>query len=820
MENNFDLTLDIPDGIREMKQSEVVAWLAENGRTKGTASFSPIAISRILNNIFSRLGLILDNEQMLFLLDDSKRLLCEASAGSGKTTVSQLKMIKFKMLYGISGDDILSIAYNDHAAADMLNRHNVLIEQIMAQKIAGVKLDSKIRCRTFHSNALAWVIEYKRDCGIEDVNNVIVSEKNETKFMDNAIKNSLKKVFGDKADEVIKKLSPSARPALLAFNSYIEERMLSVAEAVDTPRFKEIGLDANVVEMCINRFNQYCELNHMYTFSGILVKFYNLLKNNTEARVRVQNAYKIVLVDEYQDMSPLMNEIISLMIGENTIFNAIGDGDQSIYSFKGTDSLNCIKFKQYFNNGIVVSMGANRRCRKNIVNAASNILSINNLRYKKELYSIKDGGTISSIGYDTREEEFSRLIQELKSVPTKELHNICVAYRNKDSSHLLAKMLLNAGIPSVVRSGYDPYKDLLSSSLFEIFIMLRQPINYAYHKIALFKLIPAKREDVEKLVDAKQKSGESCHYIDYDWDSLGKVSYEVKKILVMLRELEGAVKSDTPMSNYFNKVFYLFQKYYWNYVRELVKFPPELESSIVSDYSTSLSYKKFYEKYMDTIGIRDRFIATGNGVRLTTFHGLKGLEFDKVYLVDLDDDIFPNYSIIEKECNGNLDAVIEEKEECARLFYVACTRPRDELILMYSNKNPSIYVDLVMKGTLTEKVDKCDSDDDSIMSDFDELFEFDADENVTDDTTDSSIEDFIVPEDTTEKIVIDSNIVDDSETSDVNLKFSEIVREEIDESEAWARFEEMQRELQSSKDKQEKKNERKGAIGIIDFLSS
>ena len=87
-----------------------------------------------------------------------------------------------------------------------------------------------------------------------------------------------------------------------------------------------------------------------------------------------------------------------------------------------------------------------------------------------------------------------------------------------------------------------------------------------------------------------------------------------------------------------------------------------------------------------------RFASNGIGVRLTTFHGLKGLEFDKVYLVDMQESIFPNYKKIEKECAMNEQAELEEKEECVRLFYVACTRPRDELVVMYNSNEPSTFI--------------------------------------------------------------------------------------------------------------------------------
>lgn len=702
MSFGFDLTLDIPDNIQEISSIELVNWAGE--RIKPAGNFTPVQVLNILNNIFMRVGLKLDNEQLLFLLDDSKRVLCEASAGSGKTTVSQLKMIKFKLLYGYSGSDILAIAYNDHAAIDMQKRHTVLIEQIMSQRISGVKLDDRIVCRTFHSNALAWVTEYASKCGISNKDTIIISDANTEKFMTKALESALKKYNEGKERQItVESLDPSVIPNLISYLGYIEETMMNVEDSEFLPKFMEIGLDVDVVAETVNRFNKLCDFNSMYTFSNILVKFYNLLKNNDDIRVRVQDAYKILLVDEYQDMTPLMNAIIALMLKEDTIFNAIGDGDQSIYSFKGTDSLNCLKFREYFPYGKVVSMGANRRCRKNIVDVARNILSINQLRYPKEIYSVNDGGSVTSRPYETSVEECEYIISELKKVPLDNLYDVCISYRNRESSLLLSKMLLDARIPFTVKSGYEPYKDMLSASLYDLYALLKQPLSTAYHKVVLYKVTPASKAQIQKVIEASSKSGEMKHYLDYDWMSLGNIGNSIVKCLTTLKECEDALKSDAPMCNYFNKVWNLFKLYYWNWVSQQTKFPADLEESVISDYNTQRGYKQFIKDYNDQIDVRDKFSRTGDGVTLTTFHGLKGLEFSTVFLMDMDDKIFPNYDKIEKDCNGNREAEISMKEECVRLFYVACTRPKDKLIVLYNKENPSIFIDLLRPMELRTK---------------------------------------------------------------------------------------------------------------------
>lgn len=852
MSFNFNLTLDIPKNIKEMSLKDLVAWLEKEDRVKSVKGFNPLQVANILNNIFMKMDLKLDNEQLVFLLDDSIRLLCEASAGSGKTTVSQLKMVKYKLLYGIDGSDILTIAYNDHAADDMQRRHTSLIESIMSQRIDGVKLNDRIVCRTFHSNALAWITEYATKCGITNKETIVISDHTANKLMQKALESVFKKLYTGEDGNLTKQIEPHMVPAMLDYLSYAEEKMLSVEDSVGLPKFMDIKLEKEVVSEVINRFNKLCVFNSTYTFSKILVLFYELLKNNQDVRERVQKAYKVLLVDEYQDMSPLMNEIISLMICDDTIFNAIGDGDQSIYSFKGTDSLNCLKFKDYFPKGKVISMGANRRCRKNIVDTAKKILSINTLRYPKELYSVKDGGSVTTIPYDDNVSEYNLIINELKNVPTDELFDICIAYRNKDSSLLLTKMLLDARIPFTVKSGYEPYKDILSSSLYDIFAMLKQPSSKAYQLDTLYKLTPASKAQVRELINKQTADGDMIHYLDYNWDSLGTVSNSIMRCLTQIKECEDAVRSNASMGNYFNKIFNLFKMYYWNWVKDQMKFPQDLEDSIINDYTTNLSYAKFREQYHEKIEIRDRFASSGIGVRLTTFHGLKGLEFTKAYLVDLDNDIFPNYKKIEKDCNGNMDAEMAEKEECTRLFYVACTRPKDDLVVLYNKSNPSIYIDLLRQDdskVLTQKVEEVAEESLDIDNMFDDMFkdsekmevDFDnidlfeemsmnsdssdiEDMTTSEDTHDILLEDFEIPlsiPDDEEEISIDVEGLQLAELEPLELNDIQTRDEGQDLTDMLKQMEEVKSVVEVKEDKTLSKTRGglKGTLGIFDLLS-
>lgn len=789
---DYNLELDTPKNIKEMSLSDLTTWAGDRVLPAHLSTglsyapkveFSPSKVAVIFKNICKRFHkpIDLDNEQMLFLLDDGKRVLCEASAGAGKTTVSQLKLVKYKLFYGISGRDILSIAYNDHAVADMIARHEQLIAEINnthltaitskdardlapagvePEEPSAIKLDYFLPCRTFHKNAMVWLNHFKSKCHLTTIGDIeanILDTKDEQTLMQRALE-AVIKTEHDEELQAGKPLTsffkPQTTPLLIKWKSYMEVTMLEESEWDTYPQFNEIGLDPMTVNLIFNKYNALCKTHSKIQMTETLILFRNLLRDDEEVRKTVQEAYKVILIDEYQDMSPLMNNIIELMVGEDTILNVIGDGDQSIYAFNGTDSLNCLKFKQTFNNGRVLSMGANRRCRSNIVNAAKHLLDLNTLRYKKDLYSTKEGGTIRTIPYNTSVEQANFILSELKGLTKEELNNTCIAFRNNASADLLAKVLLDNNIPITVSEGHVPYRDILSTMIHNMFQFLDMPKSTSLHLTVLPTVLPASKQQVYNVIKESMKGKEknTLSFDEYNWELLNSsLAAKVRNVIDQLLEYRREMKSGASMADLFPKMMRLCSMYYWNWVKEQRNFSSELEQIIKEDFIVNKPYKQFLNDYLKMMEAKSKLITVSGrktkekhigqqGVLLATFHKLKGLEFDRVYLIDLEDSIFPNYSKIERDFEGNPEMILNMKEECVRLFYVACTRPKDELVLCYNKANPTCYLPMIVEGIhIREEVRKREEEEKK-MREVDDTFNIDLTDDMIIESEESDVD--------------------------------------------------------------------------------
>jgi DNA helicase-2/ATP-dependent DNA helicase PcrA len=629
----FDL--DGIKNIQELNFDEITELMTSQGNTQGAVKYDAKKIGKLMLAITEKMNLTLDQEQFQFIMTDNKRLLCEATAGSGKTTMSQIKVIREKLFFGAEGGRCLALAYNDHTAKDMEKRHKQLVYDLNS-KVSGVNMSDTIICRTFHSNARAWVLEYLNEVGFDksmvNVNTLLADSAVLHEFMHKALSSAFKffKVADKVTDTLVNKL--------IEFSNFSREKMLKVENFSDSQQFRELGLELEVVDKALNNYAFLKDNNMMIDFTDMLQKFYELLRDKEKIRERIQNAYHIVLVDEYQDMTDLMNKCIELMIGENTKLIAIGDGDQAIYGFRGTTAKNCLKFKEYFPDGYTVTMGQNRRCAESILAVAKQVITANTLRYDKDIYTNKEGGTVINHTYRNQGEEYSEIVKELKGRDALALNDVCIAYRNKESSYMLTRHLLRHSIPFRVGSGFAPYSDKLSKIIEETFNLLMRPQNYYYQQQVLYKILPLTHSQVNEVIAHNKQGGND--WKDMDWSKFKNVR-GFEKAFNVLVSCEKAFKAKFAMRKYFRYLIGLLRTYYWDWMKVSLHFPEDLEEDILNSYNSDLSYHEFMKEVKVEVE-RLRNYQKGNiGVYLTTFHGLKGLEFDEVHLTDLKDSVVP-----------------------------------------------------------------------------------------------------------------------------------------------------------------------------------
>ncbi|GAA0101667.1 hypothetical protein UT300012_23820 [Paraclostridium bifermentans] len=689
-----------PDNIDDLTLDEIKTLASESDFGNVV---SVEARYQIMSKIYSVLGFDMDKDLLLMLLSEPNAMLSLATAGGGKTTASQVKIMAQKIYRKtadgkpLKGERMLCLVYNDHNVAQMEKKHKELVSRLYASGIKGLNIDSEIHACTMHKYCKKWILDskYLKDTGL--LGATIMKSSQTNSLMTTVYKLVCKKY---KVEPDLSKIND-----MLQLYNYMIESLREYDDCGEIDLFTRMGIPAKVIADTFTAYDKMKTRKNLYDFTDMPRKFLELLKNNDAARERVQNYVDYIVADEVQDMTPIMMEILRYIKGPNVPLLAMGDEDQSIYGFRGADIYNTLDFENKFEGGEVYSLATNRRCRKEIINVAKQIVNWNELRFDKTIRGIKPEGRFSMIPYGTRDGMMINLVNQLKELTGKELEEVCICYRNRKSSALLADKLEEAKIPFNIISGYKPFHHEIYNHLIGILDGLYRPVDREYYK-NLYKLLPwIKRREffdaigyIPETKDWKTEN-ERIHFsqVDYGKYNNHKGFQQGLRIATQISKM----MKDKPMKAYINQLIELFIMAYWKdkmYLNDNEEEDTFYTERAKQFFNSDLTYGGFEVEYSKRKTVVENNIKTGSGVAISTFHSLKGLEFDRVYLIDLEDETFPNFGSIEQIDAYSEQTKLELKEAETRLFYVACTRARDYLTLYYSQDNPSVYVNWILEG--------------------------------------------------------------------------------------------------------------------------
>jgi DNA helicase-2/ATP-dependent DNA helicase PcrA len=399
----------------------------------------------------------------------------------------------------------------------------------------------------------------------------------------------------------------------------------------------------------------------------------------------------------------------------------IGDGDQSIYGFRGTDSDNCIKFRpKYSVNGAedevrITSMSINRRCKSEILNQAKVIIESVQNRIEKPVRYLTEGGTVTVKHYNSPENQLLQVIEDLTAY--KDLSKTCICYRNNASSIYLAMELFDRNIPFDVLRGTKPLEDFYTSNILNVISMINNSYSLDLARDNLYKVLPKiagcynKKIIYNTFTDYLKKIStnpdiDRKRFFDFTFNGSENV-LSFNRAMAILRKANAAMKRNAPMSTYMPEVLDLL---YTNYISGLLKtvlstsITPEYIKFINRYFSQGISYEDFDKQMRNKKKQLEE--NKDKGLKLTTMHGLKGLEFDNVIVIDLDDTIYPGRELASRNLTERQAVKIEL--EARRLLYVTVTRAKDNLILYFNQNCPTRYYEFfVNNSNLTEKYSKC-----------------------------------------------------------------------------------------------------------------
>ena len=577
-----------------------------------------------------------------------------AGAGSGKTRVLTERIIKL-IDDGVSPYNILAITFTNKAAKEM---------RVRVQNKIGDVADS-IFIGTFHSFGLRILRENYDAIGYSS--NITILDTDDTKSL---IKRILKENSFDPADYDIKHI--------------ISKISSAKNDGISPLEFSKLFLNEHdkVIGLVYEKYLKLLKENNSVDFDDLLLKPVEIFKKRKDILEKYQERFRYILVDEYQDTNSIQYELCKMLAKKyNNIF-VVGDANQSIYSWRNADYRNILNFEKDYKNAHVVLLEENYRSTNTILKAANSVIKNNNEGTKLNLWtSIGDGEKIEYIRVEDEIKESSFVINKIKELVSEGYNysDFAVLYRTNAQSRTVEEAFVRNNIPYNIIGSYYFYnrkeiKDLIaylnliyntndSVSLERVINTPKRGIGTKtidnirekanMNDISLFDAIDSGKElEFKKLILELIEDSKTMNLSDLIEDVL------VKTGLRREYELDKSIESDTKVEN----------------LNEFKSLAVNFEDNGIYDLST------FLENIM-LVSDKGQYAEDDNNVNIMTLHSAKGLEFNIVFILGMEEGIFPHSRSFESA---------KELEEERRLCYVGITRAKKKLYLL-SARTRTLY---------------------------------------------------------------------------------------------------------------------------------
>lgn len=684
---------ETPDNIMDWKVDDVWKLVQDEPDCKLP---KPEVRLRFVKMLYDVLGLTLTPDVALAAVAMPRAVLSMAPAGGGKTTWAQIEVILYKLLYPsplhperkVAGKKILCLVYNKHNVADMTQRHEQLIARMKIADIKGLNIDDEINACTMHS-----FCDFIRRTYIAKLNMVgftLLEENQAVMMMERSIRIIFKKLNLADSHKV-------SAQNVLGFYTLCRECLKSPEKLSHSDKFHDIGLSITTVQAVFSQYESAKKTKCKYDYVDMVTSVASLLERDGKILANVQKYFDVIVADEVQDFTPIMWKLLRLFVSDGTPLTCIGDVDQCIYHFRGASMQDLLYFSDNFCGGKVYSLLINRRCRELILKEAMHVIAENTQRFDTKLVGTKDGGNIETIPYSTAGGQILNVKERLKKLSADGLQKSVCCFREQKYAQLLVDVLEEENIPFHSLQQTQPFSHELYRHMFSVLDALEMPYDRDV-TINLYKVLPCSRKDFCAALSYSEekrrftKEDRKLHFAQYDYGHV-MANKNFAEVMYQLVEISSKLKTE-PLSSYVDVIFGLLDKYFWKFRKEM-RDDEELDSifeeRVRSFFHSNRAYPSFFGNYRKRVSVCSGNNASGNGVTVSTFHGLKGLEFENVFALFMDDRVFPNYSLIEsREYSAEVERDLKESE--TRLWYVVVTRAVTNLVIYYAESAPSKYV--------------------------------------------------------------------------------------------------------------------------------
>ena len=589
-------------------------------------------------------------------------LLVLAGAGSGKTTVLVNRIAYILENCDAKPHNILAITFTNKAANEMKTR----VENLIGSTSQGMWIS------TFHSACVRILRSSIDRLGFS--NNFVIYDTEDNKTV---IKECLKELMLD--DKIFPPKS------VMSHISKAKDEML---EPDDYMKLYQSDFRLSKIAMVYKLYQEKLKKNNALDFDDIMLFTVKILKENEDVLKTLQQRFKYILVDEYQDTSTVQYMLVSMLASHHRNICVVGDDDQSIYKFRGANIRNILDFEKEFSDAKVIKLEQNYRSSKKILNAANSIIKNNNERKAKTLWTSNSEGDEIKLFTGFNEREEARFVaDEIESLVSNgvKYSDIAILYRTNAQSRVIEDTFIKNVIPYKILSGLRFYdrkeiKDVIAYlrvilnpsddvSLARIINEPKRGIGKTTmdkasaiansKNLSLFQVI----SEPDKYPDIIRSSGKFESFVSMInnlrkvKDSMSLVKF-IERVMqesgyITALELEDTVESQTRIEN----------------VKEFLSVAQEFEKN-----EEESGFEAFLENITLISGI-DMYNEDEQYVVMMTIHSAKGLEFSNVFVVGMEDGLFPSLKGLSMAQDK------EDLEEERRLCYVAITRAKEKLYL-------------------------------------------------------------------------------------------------------------------------------------------
>lgn len=606
----------------------------------------------------------LNNKQYEAVTTTEGPCLVIAGAGSGKTKVLTHKIAYLIEEKGAKPWDILAITFTNKAANEMKERISNLIGESAKDIWMG----------TFHSICVRILRRFIDRIGFET--SFIIFDTSDQKTL---VKNCLKdlsiddKMFNDRA--VMSEIS-NAKNEMLTPEEY-------QARAMGDFRKEKI---ATVYTLYQKRLKE----NNAIDFDDIINYTINILEENDDVREYYCNKFKYVLVDEYQDTNKAQFTLVTILASSYKNITVVGDNDQGIYSFRGADITNILNFEKDFPGTKIIKLEQNYRCTGNILKAANAVIKNNEVKYKKALWTENEEGSLPKV-YQAQNEydEGTYIVQQIEHLKREEYYkysDFAILYRMNTQSRAIEDILRRENIPYKIIGGLKFYerkeiKDIIAY----LRLIQNQSDNLSLRRIINEPKRGIGKTSLDKIELLSNETGLSMYEIIKRADEFG-----LNRVFLNSREFVNAIeelrtkKEELPISELIKQT--LKKSGYTKALEAENTIEAENRIENLDEFLTvAIEFEEEeaengLSQFLEGITLSSDIDNLEEGeeyVTLMTLHSAKGLEYPVVFLVGMEEGIFPGYKSISEP---------QELEEERRLCYVGITRAKENLFLTCSKQ--------------------------------------------------------------------------------------------------------------------------------------